>query len=409
MSDELPRPRLRRPLTVTAAVASVALVGSGVYLITRPEEAGAARPAAAALEKVTVTRTDLDDHQLLPGTLGYGRPRAVKGTRTGSVTQIVRAGKTLERGDQLARVDDQPMIVFYGQTPLFRDLDRRGLVGRDVKVVADNLLALGYGIGEQPAVGSLIQAPDESAPTPPGDPDLARTDTQEPDPQPTPAATTASRRHVRVQAGDGVLTPALLLAIGRWREDVGLDDTGTDGLRMGDVVVLSGPVRVDTATAALGDAGDGPLVTVTSREKTVLVQVDSARISSVRVGQKVRVALPDQRRVRATVRGISRTVEDQPEDQGESVPKQDVTITVDKTAALKHLDAASVTVEFTTGTAKDVLAVPVGSLLALAGGGYALQPPQGALIPVETGMFADGLVEVEGDGVREGLEVVTTR
>ena len=148
------------------AVLSIALTAAGVYLITRPEDAAATRPPATALETVTVTRTDLDDHQILPGTLGYGRPRVIKGTRTGTITQLVRAGKVLTRGEQVARVDDQPTIVFYGRTPLFRSLDRRGLTGRDVKVVADNLLALGYQIGEQPAVGSLVRAPDDSAPAP---------------------------------------------------------------------------------------------------------------------------------------------------------------------------------------------------------------------------------------------------
>lgn len=49
---------------------------------------------------------------------------------------------------------------------------------------------------------------------------------------------------------------------------------------------------------------------------------------------------------------------------------------------------------FTSTTRENVLAVPAGALLALSGGGYALQKPDGTLIPVTTGMFAQGQVEV---------------
>jgi hypothetical protein len=50
--------------------------------------------------------------------------------------------------------------------------------------------------------------------------------------------------------------------------------------------------------------------------------------------------------------------------------------------------------------------VPVQALLALAEGGYALETEGGDLIGVETGAFADGFVEVAGQGLAEGLEVV---
>jgi hypothetical protein len=55
-----------------------------------------------------------------------------------------------------------------------------------------------------------------------------------------------------------------------------------------------------------------------------------------------------------------------------------------------------------------VLAVPVGALVALSEGGYAVQLTGNRLVAVETGMFAKGMVEVTGDGIAEGDEVVTT-
>jgi hypothetical protein len=52
--------------------------------------------------------------------------------------------------------------------------------------------------------------------------------------------------------------------------------------------------------------------------------------------------------------------------------------------------------------------VPVGALLALAEGGYGVQVVDGSTtryLPVSTGMFGNGLVEISGDGVREGMTV----
>jgi hypothetical protein len=58
-----------------------------------------------------------------------------------------------------------------------------------------------------------------------------------------------------------------------------------------------------------------------------------------------------------------------------------------------------------------VLAAPVTALIALAGGGYALEVSDGPgathLVAVTPGLYAvGGLVEVQGDGITEGTTVV---
>jgi hypothetical protein len=57
---------------------------------------------------------------------------------------------------------------------------------------------------------------------------------------------------------------------------------------------------------------------------------------------------------------------------------------------------------------ENVLAVPVGALVALAEGGYGVQVVDGSTtkyVPVQTGMFADGKVEISGAGIAAGTVV----
>ena len=55
---------------------------------------------------------------------------------------------------------------------------------------------------------------------------------------------------------------------------------------------------------------------------------------------------------------------------------------------------------FAQARANRVLSVPVTALLATAGGGYAVQSAAGRqqLIPVTTGLFAAGYVQISGRG-----------
>jgi hypothetical protein len=73
-----------------------------------------------------------------------------------------------------------------------------------------------------------------------------------------------------------------------------------------------------------------------------------------------------------------------------------------------HLDQAPVSVNIISAQARDVLAVPVSALVALAGGGYAVDVLQSAavhLVAVQTGLFAQTLVQVSGAGLAAGLRV----
>jgi multidrug efflux pump subunit AcrA (membrane-fusion protein) len=79
-----------------------------------------------------------------------------------------------------------------------------------------------------------------------------------------------------------------------------------------------------------------------------------------------------------------------------------VTVTLVRPSAAGSLDQAPVTVNITTASVKNALAVPVTALLAQASGGYDVEVagPGNARrwVPVSVGIFdgADGLVQVTG-------------
>jgi peptidoglycan hydrolase-like protein with peptidoglycan-binding domain len=352
-----------------AALTATVLVAGGGFAVTRwhsraapvPDAPGAGAPAADAVATVAVKRTDLSTARTLPGTLGYGVPTSVKAAG-GTVTWLPAVGAAVSRGHALYRDDDRPVVAFYGTTPLFRKIDNPGMIGRDVRVVVQNLRALGYRTGDQP----------------PGQ-----------------------------RPGDGVLTAQVVQAIQRWRKDSGLPPGSA--IDPADVVVLPGPARVSQITAQLGDPASGGVLAVTSSRKAVTVPVAASDLGPIRAGRTVSVELPGGRKAPGKVTRIERSAHltEGADDQDPATAEVNVTVVLDDDHVVKDLDAAPVRVSFAGDTRKHVLAVPVAALLALREGGYAVQIAGGPLVAVRTGMFAMGLVEVGGDGLAEGTKVVT--
>ena len=414
-------------LVVALVVAAVAVSG---FVASRDPGSGDDKAAGKQPKVATaqVVRTDLAATRTLTGKLGYGSTRKVIDNSGGIITSLPETGTVVTRGDTLYRVDDQAVPVFYGTTPLFRPLDEPGLVGRDVRVIADNLSALGYAIGAQPAVGSRIpqqqsgQGPDQQGHAEQGSSGSAKqasNDATHSSSNGTSGAagpgggakqkssTNDAPKYAVVHEGDAVLTPALMDAIARWQQDIGLSSTGT--LRADSVAILRGASRVAVLVSTVGQQTGGPVLTVSSRDKVVTVPMNATDVGAINVDDKVTVTLPDATQVPGTVTEVSHTVtkEKSAGSAGGATQKRDVIVTLDDAAAAKELDHATVRVGFTSETRKDVLAVPVDALLALAEGGYALQKANGKLVPVKTGLFAKGMVEISGDGVRPGMRVVT--
>ena len=86
----------------------------------------------------------------------------------------------------------------------------------------------------------------------------------------------------------------------------------------------------------------------------------------------------------------------------------EVTIAIAEQAALAGLEVASVDVDFVSERRDDVLSVPIAALLARPTGGFAVELVEDGgtrLVPVETGLFAAGRVEVSGEAIAAGARV----
>jgi hypothetical protein len=85
-----------------------------------------------------------------------------------------------------------------------------------------------------------------------------------------------------------------------------------------------------------------------------------------------------------------------------------VVVTLDDQKAARAYALASVDVTFTAAERKDVLTVPVAALLALHEGGFGVEVVDAATsryVPVRTGLFSSGWVEISGDAITAGTTV----
>jgi hypothetical protein len=271
-------------------------------------------------------------------------------------TSVPSAGDVIRRGRALISIGGQPVLLLYGNVTAWRAFRPGMTEGRDVGALNANLRALGYGRG---LTGDRFMAATESA----------------------------------VQA---------------LQSDHGLLPTGE--LLLGSIVFRPGPVRVKAVKVARGAAVQpGPILSVTSTRHEVAVNLDASQQSQVKVGDSVTITLPDTTSTAGIISAVGTVATAASQDSG---PTVEVDIRLLDEAAAGRLDGAPVQVSITTATATDALTVPVTSLLALAGGGYALEVvgPAGThrLVPVALGLFddAEGLVQVSGSGVKPGQRVV---
>ncbi|MFD0689840.1 peptidoglycan-binding protein [Actinomadura fibrosa] len=361
---ERQKPRWRRRWKV--------LAGTGVLVLLVPAGIAAAvmdpfgdeeeQPASSTegTSLAAVQEGPLSTQVTQSGTLSYaahgdGTPYAVVNQAKGIYTWVPAEGRDVECGKTLYRVDEKPVVLICGDTPAYRALSV-GEKGREVRDLNENLVRLGYAERSELDPRSYYYGWETAE------------------------------------------------AVRELQHELRVDQTGT--LDLGDVVFLPGPLRVTKATAKAGAkaAPGGQVAQATSAKRQVMVELDPGQQTQVKVGDRARITLPDNRTTPGRVSRIgtvANSEDDKKDSSGATIP---VSITLSRPKDAGRLDEAPVRVQITTDGVEKALIVPVTALMGRAAGGYVVEvadPADGRrrLVPVTLGMFDNdnGLVQVTGE------------
>ncbi|MFC6020716.1 peptidoglycan-binding protein [Plantactinospora solaniradicis] len=346
---------MNRPLRTALVIGtSVVVVGA---MVAAAVGFGGRNPATSpntadpSATTAPVTRTTLIRTQQVNGVLGYGAPVRLNALGHGTITWLPAPGATIIRGTPVYKADNRAVPLLYGSLPLYRLL-RSGDTGDDVKEIEQNLAALGY-------TGYTV---------------------------------------------DKSYTSTTAAAVRRWQKDLGLVQTGV--VDPAAVVLARAALRVTEVIAHLGDQAGGPLLTYAGTTRVVTIALDVALQSLVGPGLPATITLPDGSTVDGTLTTVGAVATPGEDDQPATI---DVTVTVADQSKLGRLDQAPVVVRLVSSKRDNVLAVPIAALVVLPGGGYGVQVMTGSSthdVAVQLGMFADGKVQITGDGIAEGTLVV---
>ena len=148
-------------------------------------------------------------------------------------------------------------------------------------------------------------------------------------------------------------------------------------------------------------------VDVTRSLQKVNTSIEVVNKDLVDLDLVVSIELPDENVISGTISDIGDIAVIPQGNQGE--PYLEIVVSLEDTESYPEWTGASVTVSVTKKLASNVLAAPVTSLLAILGGGYAIEVIENGsskLVPVSVGLYADGWVEINGEGINVGTEVV---
>jgi len=437
---------------VGAGLLAVVVAGAALALSGGSGEDNARAGQGATPGGGEVDRRTLAERLTVGGTIGYAGETTVLARLSGTVTALPEVGDTVDRGEQLYELSGEPVLLMYGDVPAYRELDEGVETGADVLQLEENLAALGYEPGPideefTSSTSAAVSAWQEDLGLEAtGGVELGRV-----------AFLPGPRRVTEVKAtlgeaigsgGGGGLTAdtraestTTLVAY----ETPGLEENVESpqpegGREEGDAKPKREPeedkpdaeeertrpseppaASPDQAEASPegGGGGEGegsapasvPVLKTSSTKRIVSVELDPDQQSVAHRGQRVGVLLPGGGEAEGRVRRITATEGSSEEAPGtEAEPGVEVTISITGKTRAPALDGAAVSVLLTQSVRKDVLSVPLTALVAIGGDRFAVVAIEGAQrrrIEVTPGLAADGYVEVEGKGLREGMRVET--
>jgi peptidoglycan hydrolase-like protein with peptidoglycan-binding domain len=354
----------RRVLLLSSGLALIAVATGATWAVAGAESGSSpAESTAGTNATATVERRDLVQRESVSGALGYADARTVYAQGPGTVTALRKPGSVVRRGEALYWRDGKPVPLMYGGLPMWRRLDASAKGGRDIRQLERNLVELGHDSDDEIEIDNEWDS-----------------------------ATTA--------------------AVKRWQEEKGLPKTGA--IELGQIAFLPGSRRIGehkTTAGAMLQPGSEVFET-TSTGRVVTVELDADKRSLVSEGDRAIVSLPDGRSVEGTIETVGAVAESEtdPMSGEETDPTIPVEIRLAANTNTGALDEAPVDVSLEKERAKNALVVPVSALVALAEGGMAVEVVSAdgstRLVRVEPALFADGSVQITGEGIKKGMRVV---
>jgi multidrug efflux pump subunit AcrA (membrane-fusion protein) len=338
-------------LVIVVAAGALSAWRAGVFSAA-PASGGRLAPALAT---APVVRENLSATTPVAATLGYAGSYTVTGQGGGTLTSLPNPGQVISQGQPLYQTGNgSPVVLLYGTVPDWRPMSE-GTTGADVTQLNHDLVALGYG----------------------------------------------SRADIAA-VGWNYYSANTAYAVQQLEEHLGVSSP-PGSLSLGQVVFEPGAIRVTQLTGSLGGPALGPVLQASSDEPVVTIALDVSEELEVATGDAVTVTLPDGTSSPGVVTSVGTVATASAPQQGQNAATTiPVTVALSDPSAAGRVDQAPVTVNITTATARDVLAVPVTALLARSPGGYVVEVagPRSTrrYVPVTPRIFDDssGLVQVSG-------------
>ncbi len=284
---------------------------------------------------------------------GSVAPLAFASQSAGVVTELPTLGSTISQGQVLYRLDNEPVVLLYGSTPVYRSFTPGMSPGPDVVELEQDLIKLGYGQAYGLTANGDFNFADEQA-------------------------VRAFNRAEGLPTGDTI--------------------------SQGNVLFEPGPVFVSAVNAGLGQsvAAGGTVVTLDLGTPLVSVQLPSGQAAGIEPGTQASVRLSAPSTVLAgKVTSVAAST-------GGNVQ---ITVALSNPPANLPLTAQSVFVVFDVQVLRSAYIVPIAALVATIQGGYALEErlPGGRnrYIGVTVGALdnLDALAQVSGASLYAGMPI----
>jgi peptidoglycan hydrolase-like protein with peptidoglycan-binding domain len=243
-----------------------------------------------ALNYAEVVITNLVQEETYSGTLGTTSSQLVKSQLSGTITEIPLPGETINQGEALYAINNQPVILLYGDLPAYRNFT----IGEETISIPSQLTGMITWVAEPGTViqqGDVLYRVDDQPVTVlygnipayrdmtsgyfvhdplPNDQDNTRF---------VPIAQTGEDSRQLEQAlidlgydlpldqvtyGNNSATRRIAQMIWNWQRDLG---TTVDGIvHLGEVIFFPGPAQVLEIITLPGDQADGWIMTVSTGE-----------------------------------------------------------------------------------------------------------------------------------------------